>query len=118
MMSVLLFPNRMTSPRIDIGKGSPLNDHDFTGAHFNINSITAPGRIEELNIISNTLNLDYLVINESKLDNSIPTSLICLTNFHEPARRDRNRHGGGCLVYVAKHLTFKQLCKQIEVFTF
>ena len=96
------------SIKLDISEGSPLNDHDFTGAHFNINSIKAPGRLEELNNISNILKLDYLVINESKIDESFPTSLICLTRFHEPVRRDRNRHGGGCLIYVAKHLTFKQ----------
>ena len=88
--------------------GSPLNIEHFKGAHYNINSITAPGRIEALTIIASVLNLGYIVINESKLDNTIPTNLICINNFHEPIRRDRNRHGGGCLVYISKTLTFKQ----------
>ena len=70
--------------------------------------MTAPGQIEALTDIARLLNLGYIVINESKLDNTIPTNLICINNFHEPIRRDRNRHGGGCLVYISKTLTFKQ----------
>ena len=31
-----------------------------------------------------------------------------LPGFHEPVRRDRNRHGGGCLVYIAESFTFKE----------
>ena len=90
------------SINIDISNGSPLNPQHFKGAHYNINSITAPGRIEALSTISSILNLGYLVINESKLDDTIPTSLISINIFHEPLRRDRNRHGGGCLVYISK----------------
>ena len=93
---------------IDIGNGSPLNPKDFVGVHFNINSITALGRLDQLNHISNILNLDYLVINESKLDSTIPNNLITIDRFHEPIRRDRDRNGGGCLVYVSKNLTFKR----------
>ena len=93
---------------LDIGNGSPLNPKDFVGVHFNINSITALGRIDQLNHISNVLKLDYLIINESKLDATIPNNLIALDRFHEPLRKDRNRDGGGCLVYVSKNLTFKR----------
>ena len=86
------------SINIDICNGSPLNPQYFKGAHCNINSITAPGRIEALNSVSSILSLSYLVINQSKLDNTIPTSLICLDNFHEPLRRERNRYGGGLFI--------------------
>ena len=54
------------------------------------------------------MKLDYLIINESKLDATIPNNLIALDRFHEPLRKDRNRDGGGCLVYVSKNLTFKR----------
>ena len=93
---------------IDIGNGSPLNPKDFLGVHFNINSITALGRLDQLNHLSNVLNLDYLVINESKLDSTIPNNLIALDRFHEPIRKDRNRDGGGCIIYISKNLTFKR----------
>ena len=49
-----------------------------------------------------------MVLTESKLDQTIPINLITLPGFHEPLRRDRNRHGGGCLVYISQTLTFKQ----------
>ena len=78
------------------------------GAHYNINSITAPGRLETFESVSKTLNLSYLIINESKLDETISTNLICLSKFHEPIRRDRTRQGGGCLVYISKRFSFKQ----------
>ena len=96
------------SVNINIENGSPLNTQNFIGAHFNINSITAPGRLDELSHIANTLNLSYLIINESKLDDSVPSNSISIDNFHEPLRRDRNRNGGGCLVYISNNLTFKQ----------
>ena len=93
---------------VDLSNGSPLNPNDFIGLHYNINSITALGRLDQLNQISRSLNLDYLVINESKLDATIPSNLLLLDGFHEPVRNDRNRDGGGCLIYISKVLTFKR----------
>ena len=55
-----------------------------------------------------TINAKVVVLTESKLDDTIPNSLLVLPGFHEPLRRDRNRHGGGCLVYISETLTFKQ----------
>ena len=97
-----------TSINLDISNGSPLDQQGFIGAHYNINSITAPGRLEILDSVSKTLNLSNLIFNESKLDETIPTNIICLSQFHEPIRRDRNRDGGGCLIYISNKLTFKQ----------
>ena len=59
--------------------------------------------------ICNTLNLAVLVITESKLDETIPTNLITIPGYHEPVRRDRNRNGGGVLIYIAEYLVFQQL---------
>ena len=64
------------SVNIDISNGSVLNSTDFSGAHFNINSITAPGRLEALNEYARVLNLNFIVITESKLDETIPSSLV------------------------------------------
>ena len=47
-----------------------------------------------------------MLISESKLDNRQPDNLILLPNFNEPIRKDRDRHGGGCVMYVAQHLTY------------
>ena len=94
---------------IDISNGSPIDTKDLIVVHFNIDSITAEGRLEQLITVCHTLKVDILIITESKLDDSIPNSMIELLNFHEPLRRDRNRHGGGCLVYISENLTFKQM---------
>ena len=31
-----------------------------------------------------------------------------IPGYHEPLRRDRNRNGGGVLIYIAEHLIFNQ----------
>ena len=95
------------SVNFDLGNGSPINFEDFTGVHYNIDSITAPGRLEALSSVAQTLSVNYIVINESKLDQTIPNNLISIANFHDPIRSDRNRHGGGCLIYISSNLTFK-----------
>ena len=51
--------NTPQSITIDISNGSPLNDDNFLVLHYNINSITAEGRLDELNLITSTLNVDF-----------------------------------------------------------
>ena len=103
--------NNPQSINIEISNGSPIDTGDLIVVHFNIDSITAEGRLEQLKVVCQTLKLDVLIITESKLDESIPNSMIEINNFHEPLRRDRNRHGGGCLIYISENLTFKQMSK-------
>ena len=77
--------------------------------HYNINSILADGRLEELQYTCDLLNIAVLVINESKLNDTIPNNIISLKGYYDPLRRDRlvnGRHGGGCLIYIADSLTF------------
>ena len=63
-------------------------------AHWNINSIRAEGRLGELTENVNALKAKIVVLSETKLDETIPNSLIAIPGFHEPIRSDRNRHGG------------------------
>ena len=50
-------PNDLpTTVNIDISNGSPLDNQVFIGAHYNVNSITAPGRLETLDSVAKTLN--------------------------------------------------------------
>ena len=91
---------------IDISNGSTINEDDFKVVHYNINSITAEGRLEELNVVTSTLKVDVLICTESKLSQTIPSNIIQITGFHEPLRHDRTRHGGGCIVYISERLTF------------
>ena len=99
------------SVNFDLSNGSPININNFNIVHYNINSITADNRLDQLSDICNTLNLAVLVITESKLDETIPTNLITIPGYHEPVRRDRHengRNGGGVLIYIAEHLVFQQ----------
>ena len=99
------------SINFDLSNGSPINVNNFNIAHYNINSITADYRLDQLSDICSMLNLSVLVITESKIDETIPTSLITIPGYHEPVRRDRcvnGRHGGGVLIYIADYLVFQQ----------
>ena len=99
--------NLPQSVNIDISNGSPFNEDDFLVLHYNINSITAEGRLEELTLVTSTLKVDVLICTESKLSQSIPDNILKISGYHEPVRHDRTRHGGGCLMYISDRLTFK-----------
>ena len=104
--------NECQSFDYDLANGSPINTENFNIVHYNINSITATGRLDQLFDICSILNLDVLILTESKLDNTIPNNLT-LSGFHEPLRTDRNRHGGGVLIYIAEHLIFTRTTKAV-----
>ena len=96
---------------------NPISDNNFTFLHYNVWSILAEGRISYLSRICTKYNIDVLAITESKLDSTIPSNLIQIPGYHEPIRRDRNRRGGGCVIYIANHLPFKHMIKlQSEYF--
>ena len=82
----------------------------------NINSIR--NKFDFLKVIISS-NIDVPTIAETKLDDTFPTSQFMLDGFHSPFRYDRNRYGGGILVYVkhgvpAKELKEYQLPDDIE----
>ena len=103
--------DNVSSVNFDLSNGSPINVHNFNIIHYNINSITADDRIDQLTDVCKILGIDVLVITESKLDDTIPSNLLLIPGYHEPLRRDRpinGRHGGGVLIYIAEHLVFEQ----------
>ena len=83
------FEDDFNSINIDISNGSPIDTNNFIVVHYNINSILAPDRIEQLSDICRTLNIDVLILSESKLDQNIPNNLITIPGYHEPLRHDR-----------------------------
>ena len=96
------------SINVDLSNGSPLGNDTLVVAHWNINSILAEGRLEELTENVNALKAKIVVLSETKLNETIPNNLIEIPGFHEPIRRDRNLHGGGCLIYISQIFTYKQ----------
>ena len=102
----------LESVNFDLSNGSPIDANNFNVVHFNINSITAEGRLDELTDVCRILNVSVLVLTETKLDKTIPDNQIRIRGYHDPIRCDRlenGRNGGGVLVYIAEHLIFEQI---------
>ena len=77
-------------------------------AHVNINSIS--NKFDQLSYIIKD-NVDILVVGETKLDDSFPTSQFRINGFSKPYRLDRTRNGGGVMIFVRDELPSKQLQK-------
>ena len=75
----------------------------------NINSLAS--KIDDLRIIIDK-NLDILTIQETKLDSSFPDSQFSINGFKNPPYRlDRNRRGGGVLIYIREDIPSRKLTK-------
>ena len=53
--------------------------------------------------------IDIFMISESKLDESFPQGQFLIDGFHTPFRFDRNRNGGGILLFVREDIPAKVL---------
>ena len=84
---------------------------DFCILHININSIFT--KFSEIYEILSLQLYDVLLINESKLDEHIPDSFCSHVNYHM-IRRDRNRNGGGLLIYLNKKYNIIESYNSIE----
>ena len=87
----------------------PTHSKKLKICHVNINSITADGRLDELDYFVNNNDIDILALSETKLDDSIHPSLFHLTNFHTPFTKHRTRHGGGVATYIRSNLPSSRL---------
>ena len=63
--------------------------------YLNINSLR--NKIHDLRLIIHDVLLDYFVISKTKLDNSVPSAQLAISNYGIRARRDREKHGGGLI---------------------
>ena len=71
----------------------------------NINSI--PNKLNQLKSIVQK-NIDILVINETKLDESFPTAQLLIDGYSKPFRKDRNKHGGGIFIYFKEDIPSRE----------
>ena len=74
----------------------------------NINSL-AP-KFEQLREVIGK-NIDILTIQETKLDSSFPIGQFLIEGYSEPYRLDRNRNGGGVMIYVREDIPSRLLSK-------
>ena len=74
--------------------------------HLNINSIR-----NKLDLLSEQVkgSIDIRMVSETKLDDSFPEVQFLMEGFHSPFRFDRNRSGGGIVLYVLEDILAKLL---------
>ena len=101
---------------LDILKNLRTKNQDrISIGHLNINSIR-----NKFEMLSDLVigNIDILVLSETKIDNTFPTTQFLISGFSPPFRIDRNRFGGGILFYVRKDIPARLLscnfCSEIE----
>ena len=83
-------------------------------AQININSIRNKFELLVSQIASN---IDVLMISETKIDESFPTSQFLIDDFSSPYRLDRNSNGGYILVYF-KNKTYFTPCSSVSMVNF
>ena len=54
--------------------------------------------------------IDILMVSETKLDDSFAEGQFLIEGFHSSFRFDRNRNGGGIMLYVREDFPAKLLC--------
>ena len=59
-------------------------------------------------------NIDILLISETKIDKSFSTAEFEIDNFYSPFRLDRNKYGGGLLLYIREGIPSKLLNSYTE----
>ena len=75
-------------------------------AHLNINSLSS--KFEPLTEMIKD-SLDFLLVTESKLDDTFPMGQFQIEGFSRPIRLDRTRNGGGMIIFVRGDLTCYEL---------
>ena len=76
--------------------------------NLNINSL--PNKFNQMKELV-LKHMDILVVTETKLDDSFPNPKFSVDGFSEPFRIERNRSGGGAMIYVRDDIPNKLLTK-------
>ena len=96
------------NPLAILGDLRKRNINKIIFGHININHLA--GKFEDLSYLIKD-KLDVLVVTETKLDDSFPSSQFTIEGFLPPYRLDRNINGGGILIYVSELIP----CNQVKL---
>ena len=88
----------------ELKKNRIKNIHRIVIAHININSIR-----NKFDFLAEGIsgNIDVLLVTETKLDSSFPRAQFFIQGFTDPYRLDRNKHGGGIILYIREDIPSK-----------
>ena len=78
--------------------------------NLNINSL--PNKFDQLREIVLKY-VDVLVVTDTKLDDTFLTSQFLVTGFSVPYRLDRNRNGGGIMIFIRDDIPSRVLTKHV-----
>ena len=81
-------------------------DDNIIVGTLNINSISP--KFDEFKLMVSGY-FGVIIVTETKLDVSLPKTQFCIDGFSIPYRLDRNRNGGGLMIYVREDITIKIL---------
>ena len=76
----------------------------------NLNINFLPKKFDDLKALVTGM-LNTLIITERKLENTFPVSQIHIDEYSKPYRLDRNRNGGGIVIYVREDIPNRMLTK-------
>ena len=88
------------------------NTNRLTVGQLNINSIV--GKFDHLKVLI-VNNIDILVLTETKIDSSFPNAQFRIDGFSASFRLDRNRFGGGVLIYVREDIDVETTKKEFSL---
>ena len=74
--------------------------------NLNINSLSS--KFDQLKLLIQG-KIDILIITETKLDDGFPTEQFTISGYSKPYRLDRNRNGGGVIIYIREDIPSKQI---------
>ena len=93
----------LLSNDIELNPG-PKQSDQLSILHVNVNSILVQPKLLELSALTNDYHYDVTALCETWLDDSIPYDRLLIPGYSEPLRKDRNRRGGGVLLYFSESL--------------
>ena len=102
-----LVVNEKDDPHVILSNIRKKNLNKVILGHLNINHLS--GKFEDLRYVIKD-KMDVLVLTETKIDDSYPTSHYFIEGFSPPFRLDRNANGGGVMIYVSDLIP----CNQVE----
>ena len=71
----------------------------------NINSLTH--HFDELNMFLDEEQPYIMTLNETKLDDTVWSAKLSISNYHEIIRKDRTRYGGGVALCIHNSISYK-----------
>ena len=98
--------NLEENPYLILSKLRKRNPNKLIIGSININFLAA--KFEAIKELIKS-KLDILVLQETKIDCTYPTAQFLIEGFEQPFRLDRNKNGGGVIIYIKGNLPCKQI---------